>query len=308
MARKVRHSSLESRSSRLRLVVRRKPYPGPKLARGVHLLYRRNQTNGSWVLKASAGDGGYWTQRIGEADDHDESNGKTILTFFEAQDAPKTLAGRGTKDDTTTAPVTVDRALSDFKNDLISRGADPYNAEHPRVHLTAQIIAKPVVLLTSKELKHWRDGLLEKIAPATINRLCNSLCAALELAAQHDPRIKNSDAWEVGLAGLPDAQTARNVVISDAKVHAFVAEAYAKDPATRSACRYAGSDRREADPSRAPAGRGFARSPVQAETDDAEVGQGWRAQSQSAKDRTLFGADHGHVVEAAEGGGGRTRA
>jgi integrase len=31
------------------------------------------------------------------------------------------------------------------------------------------------------------------------------------------------------LAGLPDAQTARNVVISDAQVHALVAAAYAKD-------------------------------------------------------------------------------
>ena len=70
---------------------------------------------------------------------------------------------------------------------------------------------------------------MSKITPATINRLCNSLCAALELVAQHDPRVKNRDAWEVGLAGLPDAQSARNVVLSDAKVHAFVGAAYAKD-------------------------------------------------------------------------------
>jgi integrase len=49
--------------------------------------------------------------------------------------------------------------------------------------------------------------------------------------AQHDPRIKNPDAWEVGLAGLPDAQRARNVVRPDAVVHAFVAAAYRHDPA-----------------------------------------------------------------------------
>ena len=95
MARKVRHSSLESRTARLKLAVRRKPYPGPKLGRGIHLLYRRNKTNGTWVLKASDHHGKYWTQRVAEADDHDESNGKTILNFFEAQDIAKKLARGG---------------------------------------------------------------------------------------------------------------------------------------------------------------------------------------------------------------------
>ena len=78
-------------------------------------------------------------------------------------------------------------------------------------------------MLSSDELRKWRDGLLGKIAPATTNRLCGSLCAALELAAQSDKRIQNREAWEVGLAGLPDAQTPRNAVIPDSKVRLFVA-------------------------------------------------------------------------------------
>jgi len=229
MARRVRHSKLDTRTARLKLAVRRKPYNGPALARGVLLLYRRNKTNGTWVLKASNGHGAYWTKAIAEADDFDESNGERILTFFQAQDLAKQLARGGTETNDMTAPITVDRALVDYRRDLISRHAHPYNAEHPRVHLTALLLAKPVQLLTSKELKTWRDSLLGKIASATVNRVCNSFCAALELAAQHDPRIKNRDAWEVGLAGLPDAQQARNVVIPDAKVHAFIAASYAKD-------------------------------------------------------------------------------
>lgn len=68
MARRLRYPSLENRTARLKLVVRRKPYPGPTLARGVLLLYRRNKGNGSWVLKASDGRGKYWTKAIGEAD------------------------------------------------------------------------------------------------------------------------------------------------------------------------------------------------------------------------------------------------
>ena len=89
--------------------------------------------------------------------------------------------------------------------------ANPYNAEWPRLHLTSVLLGKPVALLTATELKKWRDGLLGTMAPSTINRLCRCLCAALEQAAQHDKRIQNRDAWETGLAGLPNAQEARNV-------------------------------------------------------------------------------------------------
>jgi integrase len=226
VARKVRHSSLESRTARLKLAVRRKPYNGPALARGVLLLYRRNKGNGSWVLKASNGHGKYWTKAIAEADDHDESNGKAVLTFFEAQDQAKKLA-RGKDGSTGNAPITVDSALKDYRRDLISRNANPYNADWPRLHLTSVLLSKPVALLAATELKKWRDGLLGTMAPSTINRLSRCLCAALELAAQHDERIQNRQAWEVGLASLPNAQEARNVIISDGKVREFVATAYA---------------------------------------------------------------------------------
>ena len=138
--------------------------------------------------------------------------------------------GGGTEADAT-APITVDGALVDYRADLISRGARPYNSDHVRLHLSAALLSKPVQLLGSKELLKWRDGLLDKIAPATVNRVCNSLCAALEQARQHDPlRIKNAEAWEIGLAGLPNAQTARNVVMRDDTVRRFIAAAYRHDP------------------------------------------------------------------------------
>jgi hypothetical protein len=189
MARKVSFSALESRSARLRLKIRRRPYSGSSLARGIALMYRRNNTNGSWVLKASDGHGAYWTKGFALADDFEDSDGKAVLTFYQAQDAAKKLA-RGE-----------------------DSSADPYNAESPRVHLTSMLLAKPVQLLNANELRKWRDGLLTKVAPATVNRACRCLFAALELARHHDERIQNRPAWEVGLAGLPDAQEARNVII-----------------------------------------------------------------------------------------------
>src|SRR6516225_1189424 len=228
MARKVSFSALESRSARLRLKIRRRPYSGPSLARGIALMYRRNKTNGTWVLKVSDGHGAYWTKGFALADDFEDSDGKAVLTFYEAQDAAKRLA-RGEDGSADNAPMTVDGALKDYRRDLEARSANPYNAESPRVHLTPVLLAKPVQLLTAAELKKWRDSLLDKIKPATINRVCRCLFAALELARQHDERIQNRQAWEVGLAGLPDAQEARNVILSDDKVRKFVAAAYAHD-------------------------------------------------------------------------------
>ena len=228
MARKVSFSALESRSARLRLKVRPAPYPGPTLARGIALMYRRNKTNGTWVLKASDGHGAYWTKGFALADDFEDSDAKNVLTFYQAQDAAKKLA-RGEDGDTSTTPITVDGALKAYSRDLTARNANAYNAEHPRLHLTRGLLAKPVALLSSTELKHWRDGLIGTMAASTINRLCRCVCAALTLAAQHDQRVKNRDAWEVGLAGLPDATEARNVIISDDKVREFVATAYGLD-------------------------------------------------------------------------------
>jgi integrase len=228
MARKVSFSALESRSARLRLKIRRRPYSGPSLARGIALMYRRNRTNGAWVVKSSDGHGAYWTKAFALADDFEDSDGKAVLTFYEAQDAAKKLA-RGENGSADNAPIIVDSALKDYKRDLEARNANPYNAESPRIHLTSVLLAKPVQLLNAHELKKWRDGLLTKVTPATVNRVCRCLFAALELARHHDERIQNRRAWEVGLAGLPDAQEARNVIISDDKVRELIAAAYHLD-------------------------------------------------------------------------------
>ena len=64
-----------------------------------------------------------------------------------------------------------------------------------------------------------------------MNRTRTCLRAALELAADHDPRISNRRAWKVGLAGLPDSQRARNVILADDVVKRIVEAAYAHDRA-----------------------------------------------------------------------------
>ena len=86
MARKVGFSALESRSARLRLKIRRRPYSGPSLARGIALMYRRNKTNGTWVLKVSDGHGAYWTKGFTLAGDFEDADATNVLTFYQAQD------------------------------------------------------------------------------------------------------------------------------------------------------------------------------------------------------------------------------
>ncbi|MDA9521463.1 integrase [Bradyrhizobium sp. CCBAU 11434] len=225
-----RDSSLETRTARLKKPPRGKPYAGPSLGRGVRQDYRRNKTgNGSWIARGANGHGGYWTKVIAEADDLDDSNGRSILNYHEAQDAIRKLT-RGDDGGSEAAPLSVDAALKAFRSDLEARQANPYNSDWVRVHLTSALLAKPVAVLSSHELQTWRDSLLATLAPSTVNRLCGCLSAALELAAQHDPkRIQNKRAWDIGLAPLPDATEARNIVLPDATVRAFVAEAYALD-------------------------------------------------------------------------------
>src|SRR6185369_663094 len=119
--------ALESRSARLRLKISRRPYSGPSLARGVALMYRRNKTNGTWVLKASNGHGAYWTKAFALADDFEDADAKTVLTFYQAQDQAKKLA-RGDAGGSDSAPITVDGALKAYRRDLEARKANPYNA------------------------------------------------------------------------------------------------------------------------------------------------------------------------------------
>uniref|UniRef100_A0A973VZW3 Site-specific integrase n=2 Tax=Bradyrhizobium septentrionale TaxID=1404411 RepID=A0A973VZW3_9BRAD len=231
MARKAKDCKLESRTARLtKLAIRFKTYTGPTLARGIQLLYRRNKTNGTWVVKAADGHGSYWTKGFAFADDLEDADGKTILTFYQACDRAKELARGGDEAVTSdAAPITVDGALAAYERDLEKRGGSKYNATYPRKHLTSVLLSKPVALVAKNELSTWHDGLRTKLVDGSVNRLCKGLLAAVKLAAKHDRRIKNLEAWQDGLEALPDAHVARNFPLDDAQVRAFVNGALAID-------------------------------------------------------------------------------
>ena len=229
MARKVRAPAIETRTARLKLEPRRKPYfvaIAPTIAVG----YRRNNGAGTWSVRASDGHGSNWIKVFAVADDHEESNSNSVLTYWEAVDRARTIAraGEGSGD----RPATVAEALDAYEANLRARGGAIGNVTRVRFNVPSTLAARPVTLLTAKELRGWRDRLVKDgMAPASADRTARALAAALTLAANDDPRIVNASAWKTGLARLPDAEQSRNVILSDDAVRAVVAAAYDIDPA-----------------------------------------------------------------------------
>ena len=162
-------------------------------------------------------DGKGWEKTLWGADDNGlKADGDKVLSFWQAKTEVQKLAGRKLDADIMTAtddgaPVTLDEALKQYGAALLERGARVYNAQLPRYHLSDTLLSKPVSLITEAELRSWRGDLLKKgLAPSTVNRIMNSLRAALTLADKTRVHI-----WRGGLKALPDATEANNVVIED---------------------------------------------------------------------------------------------
>ncbi len=90
-----------------------------------------------------------------------------------------------------------------------------------RLHLTDKLMRKAVASLTREDLGSWRDSLVSKMTPASINRVITAVRAALNL--QETP---NRDAWRYGLQAISGAGRARNVILTESDMRAIVGAAY----------------------------------------------------------------------------------
>jgi integrase len=211
---------------RKKLPVSKKPVFAAKIGRGLTLGYRRNKAAGTWVVRVADGKGGNWIAVIGTADDLAPANNAGILDFWQAQDHARAKARRGKDDDGDDGRLaTIAEALGRYEADLKVRAGDVGNAARVKAHLPAGLARKSVALVTTRELRSWRDGLADKLAPATVNRTTNVLKAALNLAADHDERIGSRRAWETGLASIHDAEESRNVILEEPAIRAIITEA-----------------------------------------------------------------------------------
>src|SRR6478672_7045027 len=85
MARTARNSSLETRTARARLHIRRTPYFA-KIAKGLRLGYYRGAVGGSWIVRCYRGAGVYATEALGIADDTIDADGVKVLNYWQAQE------------------------------------------------------------------------------------------------------------------------------------------------------------------------------------------------------------------------------
>jgi integrase len=222
MARRTRSASLENRTQRLKLAVRKKPFTA-LIAPGIFLAYRRNAGPGTWSVKCNG-----WLRRFGLADDHEDTNGESVMSYWQALEKAKALARAG--EGNSEQPISVGEAVDAYETDLETRGGRKYNATQLRLHLTDAMKSKAVALLTETELRDWRAGLVKKgLKPSSADRIARSLKAALALAARNDKRITNAAAWKNGLKKLPDSEVARNVILPDQTVTALVGGSYDED-------------------------------------------------------------------------------
>jgi len=223
MARNLRAGNLETRSTRLKLPVAKKPVYR-KIGPGVGLGYRRNQTAGTWVVRVADGQGGNRIQALGVADDFQDADGLSVFDYWQAQDRAKVIARSANAAARDARPLTVAEALNRYEADLKSRNGDPANVARVRKHIPESLGAKSIFMLTSRDLRGWRDRLAKEVAPATVNRTATCLKAALNSAADHDEGILTRKAWEVGLMSLPDAEESRNVILGEDQILPLIAQ------------------------------------------------------------------------------------
>jgi hypothetical protein len=225
MARSIYSGKLKNRTNRLKLPIKKKPYK-VLIAPSIFLCYRRNEGPGTWSVEAG------WLKRFGLADDFENANNKSVMSFYQAQQQALKMV-RGSEGDSD-KPVTVSEALDAYETDLAARGGAKYNATSVRNHLSPAMLSKVVMLLTETELRDWRNSLIAKgLKLSSANRIGKSFKAALALTAKRDKRIGNGAAWKNGLKPLKakgsNAPPRDNYYLPDATILAVVRECYVED-------------------------------------------------------------------------------
>jgi len=199
MAKQVQEVALGTRTARMRLAGRKKPY-FRSVSDGLHVGYRRStlpRKAGTWLARRYLGGERYETRYLGTADDFaDMAVSSDAMTFDQALAAAKEWArARITNDKAEAAPtVTVRAALLTY---IAARKArDAAAGRDAELRLSHHVLAAPLaefdlLALTDADLERWRAGLARggrgtpskaPLAPSTLARLLNDLRAALSAA------------------------------------------------------------------------------------------------------------------------------
>ena len=225
MPRSARNSSLETRTARARLRIRRKPYFA-KIAKGLSLGYYRGAVAGSWLVRYYRGAQAYDTSPIGAADDTIDADGITVFDYWQAQDQARRwgerqrlIAAGGLRK----GAYTVKDAVTDYLVEIKAE-KKPAAVKGAEYVFDAWILPElgeiQVEKLTTDRLKRWRNKLAtqpkrvrtkktatqqatretpddedaRRARKATANRILTMLKAALNRAFNAD-RVASDTAW-----------------------------------------------------------------------------------------------------------------
>jgi integrase len=225
MPRSARHSSLETRTARTRLRVRRAPYFA-KIAKGLRLGYYRGAVAGSWIASYYRGAQTYDSIAIGPADDTIDADGVTVFDYWQAQDKARRwgerqrlIAAGGVRK----GSYTVSDAVTDYISEIKAE-KKPSAVKGAEYVFDAWILPElgtiQVEKLTTDRLNRWRNKLAtnpkrvrtkrtateqatrktpegedaHRARKATANRILTMLKAALNRAFDAD-RVASDTAW-----------------------------------------------------------------------------------------------------------------
>ncbi|UQD98206.1 tyrosine-type recombinase/integrase [Bradyrhizobium japonicum] len=225
MARSARNSSLETRTARAKLRIRRAPYFA-KIAKGLRLGYYRGAVAGSWIARLYRGERNYETKAIGIADDTLDADGVQVFDYWQAQEQARQwgerqrlLAAGGIRK----GSYTVADAVADYLTEIRAE-KKPAAVKGAEYVLDAWILpelgAVQVEKLTTDRLNRWRNKIAtqpkrvrtkrtaaeqatratpddddaRRARKATANRILTVLKAVLNRAF-HADRVVSDSSW-----------------------------------------------------------------------------------------------------------------
>jgi site-specific recombinase XerD len=206
MVRKIRDKSLETRTGRLSLEIKKKPV-FVSIGRGLSIGYRRTQTaDGTWIFRRADGKGGMVTQAIGKADDFNEADGVNFLDFWQAQDKVKIIGFPSGQQPP--GLITVRQAFDNYLPTL--EGKNPRSARLTEGRLNKHFFPGRgqlwVVDLTKSDLEKWQLSMVKKSADKEVvrrskdsaNRVLSMVKAFLNHARQDEKNgIPSDNAWRL---------------------------------------------------------------------------------------------------------------
>jgi integrase len=187
MPRTRRDARLETRSARLKLPDQHEPH-WKQLFPRLSLGYRK----GKWIVRRFDGTR-YQKKTLGKADDYEDANGITVLSFKDAQQKAVAM------EDRTLARYSVKDAITDYLEDYRTRsGKATYKTERAiEKHILPDLGRIELEQLTTARLRKWLNALAddgERASKVSANRYFAILLAALNLAYREGV-VASDEAW-----------------------------------------------------------------------------------------------------------------